>query len=620
VNALISANHWAAAFFAYIFFGIFFMGFALFCCWQEAAAAGSGIPEIKSFLNGVNMKQFVKIRVLIAKLIGMCFSVASGIPTGKKGPIIHIGATLGAAVSQGGRTLGFDVSWVRFQDFRNDRTKRDFVTFGLAAGIASMFRSPIGGVLFALEEGASFWSSTLTFRAFFCAMLTLLTVNMLFTENDFGTSQNSGLFVFGQFHDLEEGSTNYRMYEIFIFILMGISGGIIGHGWNLISRATTRYYMTHFTEKKQKVYRGLIFVVVVSCVSFFLPLMWRICTKKPSGEDIAEWDDEEKLMLDNLVSFQCPMGYYNQMASLWFTSSDNAIRQLFHYREYEGSTYETFGSGALIIFFISYFVLFAATAGLMVPLGLFVPSILLGAVYGRLWGHILNVLFPGQVADAGTYALMGACAINGGITRMTISMTIIMLETAGNMTYLLPLMVTFGAARYTGNALGPGIYDIQLALKELPFLEPSLHTLGMLNYNPVTDIMATPVVTLQEIEKVSAVYAALRDTSHNGFPVVDYNGKLRGIILRKTLTSLLKLKAFSAPEISANLTRKKSFSIYGKTPMKEDRVAENAIELAPAATTVFYSTIESQYPDYPDIDSIDLAEDEKVCIELPAVD
>ena len=41
---------------------------------------------------------------------------------------IFIGSIVGAVVSQGNKlTLGFDTSWTKFQDLRNDRTKRDFV-------------------------------------------------------------------------------------------------------------------------------------------------------------------------------------------------------------------------------------------------------------------------------------------------------------------------------------------------------------------------------------------------------------------------------------------------------------------------------------------------------------
>lgn len=106
-------------------------------CLFEPAAAGSGIPEIKAYLNGVNLDNVVRLRVLYTKVLGMCLSVASGLPLGKEGPMIHAGSIIGAAVSQGSTlTFGFDTSWTKFQDLRNDKSKRDFVTFGAAAGIS----------------------------------------------------------------------------------------------------------------------------------------------------------------------------------------------------------------------------------------------------------------------------------------------------------------------------------------------------------------------------------------------------------------------------------------------------------------------------------------------------
>lgn len=78
---------------------------------------------------------------------------------------------------------------------------------------------------------------------------------------------------------------------------------------------------------------------------------------------------------------------------------------------------------------------------------------------------------------------------------MTIAGSVILLEACGNSEYLLPLMLTFAAARYSGNALNQPIYDLQIAIKALPFLEGQLRSLGLLNYHPVVEVMARPVRT-----------------------------------------------------------------------------------------------------------------------------
>jgi H+/Cl- antiporter ClcA len=125
----------AVAFFSFFGFSMLYSFLAGCLCLFEPAAAGSGIPEIKAYLNGVNLDSVVRLRVLYTKVLGMCLSVASGLPLGKEGPMIHAGSIIGAAVSQGNTiTFGFDTSWTKFQDLRNDRSKRDFVTFGAAAG------------------------------------------------------------------------------------------------------------------------------------------------------------------------------------------------------------------------------------------------------------------------------------------------------------------------------------------------------------------------------------------------------------------------------------------------------------------------------------------------------
>ena len=155
-----------SAFLTYLFYQTIFAAIASLFVYLEPVSGGSGIPEIKCFLNGIDLPRVVRVKTLICKVVGVTFSVAAGLPVGKEGPMVHSGAVVAAGVSQGRSKLwGVDTSFSKFSDFRNDREKRDFVACGAAAGVTSAFGAPIGGILFSLEEGASYWSTKLTWRA-----------------------------------------------------------------------------------------------------------------------------------------------------------------------------------------------------------------------------------------------------------------------------------------------------------------------------------------------------------------------------------------------------------------------------------------------------------------------
>lgn len=88
---------------------------------------------------------------------------------GKEGPMVHTGACIANLLGQGGsRKYRLTWKWLRY--FKNDRDRRDLITCGAAAGVAAAFRAPVGGVLFALEEAAS-WFLTLSVYICVCACM-----------------------------------------------------------------------------------------------------------------------------------------------------------------------------------------------------------------------------------------------------------------------------------------------------------------------------------------------------------------------------------------------------------------------------------------------------------------
>ena len=53
-------------------------------------AIGSGIPEMKTILRGVVLKEYLTAKTLVAKMVGLTATLGSGMPLGKEGPFVHI--------------------------------------------------------------------------------------------------------------------------------------------------------------------------------------------------------------------------------------------------------------------------------------------------------------------------------------------------------------------------------------------------------------------------------------------------------------------------------------------------------------------------------------------------
>ena len=142
-------------------------------------AAGSGIPEIKCVLNGVRMKKVTRMWTLICKAFGVTLSVAGGLPVGKEGPMVHSGAVIGNGLgTMSSDTLKCYPRLKSFEHFKNDSSRAGFIAAGAAAGVAAAFGAPVGGVLFALEEGVSHWNLSLTWRTFAAAIMGTTSVNL----------------------------------------------------------------------------------------------------------------------------------------------------------------------------------------------------------------------------------------------------------------------------------------------------------------------------------------------------------------------------------------------------------------------------------------------------------
>jgi chloride channel 7 len=544
----------AASFFIFMFFNMAFVSVANLMVVFEPQALGSGVSDIKCFLNGINILNITRLRTPLTKVIGTIFAVSGGLAGGAEGPIVHSGAVMAAGISQSGKSRLFGThSWYSrlMGDFRNDKEKRNFVACGTAAGVTAAFGAPIGGTLFSLEAGATSWDINLVWRCFFCAAITLLTLFVLWgAQLGFGHTDLSAVFTLGDFNTTGSASSAYGNADLIMISVLGAICGVVGGSFNWFNKQLTIFRL-YFVQSPLSMYIEAICVaVLVSVIPYGLSAIWE-CRPLPVETDA--WTDQQNELVSTLLPFNCVQGKeYNEVASLYMNSAEKAMRLLLHLEVSPPDTVEAFSSPALVVFLLPYLVLACLTYGIAVPSGILAPGLLSGAAIGRIFGIIVREMYGetsavgGAFATAGTYAFIGAAGLLGGITRLTISLAVIMVEATGDMSYGLPLMFVLMFARWFGNIVGMGLYDVHIHLQGRPFLDGALPVAARDSNGCALDMAGKPVLSLRPFERAGAIYDLLMRTEHHSFPVQDshMNDALLGTISRKVLSIVLYKKAF----------------------------------------------------------------------------
>jgi chloride channel 3/4/5 len=120
----------------------------------------------------------------------------------------------------------------------------------------------------------------------------------------------------------------------------------------------------------------------------------------------------------------------------------------------------------------------AVTFGASIPAGLFVPSLFIGGCFGRVLGACLKhmgMFGAGEVlVEPGVYAMVGAGAMLAGVSRMTISLTVVLFELTGGLTYIVPFMLSVLTAKWVGDHVtkGRSVYDVYGTFNGLAKIEP----------------------------------------------------------------------------------------------------------------------------------------------------
>lgn len=426
---------------------------------------GSGIPEMKTILRGVSLKEYLTFRTLVAKVIGLTATLGSGLPLGKEGPFVHIASIVATLLSK---------LVTSFQSiYENESRNTEMLAAACAVGVASCFGAPIGGVLFSIEVTTVYFAVRNYWRGFFTAVC--------------GATMFRLLYVWFHKEDTVKPlfQTNFTMdfpfdpQELVVYSLMGVVCGLGGAGYVWSHRQYVLFMrrnkkMNAFLQKNRFLYPGMV-ALLASTVSFPLGL--------------------GQYMAGDLNTHEQVVGLFSNFT---WTKTDLTVEEADVLHHWTTRNTDVFVS---LCGFIGYTYVFSIIASTIpVPSGSFIPVFKIGAAFGRVIGELIHLAFPNGVRHGkfnapiipGGYATVGAAALSGAVTH-TISVSVIVFEMTGQITHIIPIMIAVLISNAIAALLQPSLYDSIILIKKLPYLPDLLpSSSGMYNVY-VEDFMVRDV-------------------------------------------------------------------------------------------------------------------------------
>ncbi|XP_026137396.1 chloride channel protein 2-like isoform X2 [Carassius auratus] len=480
-------------------------------------AAGSGIPEMKTILRGVVLKEYLTLKTFVAKVVGLTCALGSGLPLGKEGPFVHIASLCAALLCKFMSFFG--------GIYENESRNTEMLAAACAVGVGCCFAAPIGGVLFSIEVTSTFFAVRNYWRGFFAATFSAFIFRVLAVWN---RDEETITALFKTRFRLD---FPFDLQELPAFAVIGIASGFGGALFVYLNRLIVQFMrkqktINKFLMKKRLLYPALV-TLLISTLSF------------PPG--FGQFMAGQLTQKETLVSF-----FDNR------TWTKQGMTEDFNYDSHSAAWKHPQANVfvILVIFIVMKFWMSALATTLPVPCGAFMPVFVIGAAFGRLVGESMAAWFPEGINTDGIiypivpggYAVVGAAALSGAVTH-TVSTAVIVFELTGQISHILPIMIAVILANAVAQSLQPSIYDSIIRIKKLPYL-PELGWGHHEKYNiRVEDIMVRDVryITL------NSTYRELHE--------ILLIGNLKTVALVESAESMILLGSIERAQLQALLAQ-----------------------------------------------------------------